>query len=146
MRVQVWLFATLLCFSLIAFGQDKISPPTRYIAGNDTFTVFTIQSERIIAFKINELSSCKKESMLANSIIDSCEMISASKDTIINLTKQQNKLLGQELVAKDEYISLLNKSESNLRKQLKKENVKKQAWKITTFAEAIISMYLIIIK
>lgn len=84
--------------------------------------------------------------MLANSIIDSCEIISASKDTIINLTKQQNKLLGQELVAKDEYISLLNKSESNLRKQLKKENVKKQAWKITTFAEAIISMYLIIIK
>lgn len=133
-------------FGTKTFGQDKISPPTRYISGTDTFTVFTIASERIIAYKLSEYEFCKKQNILADSIIAGADSLIVVKDELIS-TLEAQKENSRQIISVQNGVIVTYKQEVELDK---KENGKLKRkvilWKFVSAGVASLSVYLIATK
>ena len=130
-------------FGTKTFGQDKISPPTRYISGTDTFTVFTIASERIIAYRLSEYEFCKKQNILADSVIAGADSLIVVKDELIS-TLEAQKENSRQIISVQNGVIVTYKQEVELDK---KENGKLKRkvilWKFVSAGVASLSVYLI---
>ena len=133
-------------FGTKTFGQDKISPPTRYISGTDTFTVFTIASERIIAYRLSEYEFCKKQNILADSVIAGADSLIVVKDELIS-TLEAQKENSRQIISVQNGVIVTYKQEVELDK---KENGKLKRkvilWKFVSAGVASLSVYLIATK
>ena len=130
-------------FGTKTFGQDKISPPTRYISGTDTFTVFTIASERIIAYKLSEYEFCKKQNILADSIIAGADSLIVVKDELISTLELQKENLRQ-ISSIQNGVILTYKEEVTLnKKEIKKLHRSVLLWKFISLGVSSLSVYLI---
>lgn len=130
-------------FGIKTFGQDRISPPTRYISGTDTFTVFTIASERIIAYRLSEYELCKKQNILADSVIAGADSLIVVKDELIS-TLEAQKENSRQIISVQNGVIVTYKQEVELDK---KENGKLKRkvilWKFVSLGVASLSVYLI---
>ena len=130
-------------FGIKTFGQDRISPPTRYISGTDTFTVFTIASERIIAYRLAEYENCKKEVVMADSVIAGADSLIVVKDELISTLELQKENLRQ-ISSIQNGVILTYKEEVTLnKKEIKKLHRSVLLWKFISLGVSSLSVYLI---
>ena len=130
-------------FGTKTFGQDRISPPTRYISGTDTFTVFTIASERIIAYRLSEYEFCKKQNILADSVIAGADSLIVVKDELISTLELQKENLRQ-ISSIQNGVILTYKEEVTLnKKEIKKLHRSVLLWKFISLGVSSLSVYLI---
>jgi hypothetical protein len=133
-------------FGIKTFGQDRISPPTRYISGTDTFTVFTIASERIIAYRLAEYENCKKEVVMADSVIAGADSLIVVKDELISTLELQKENLRQ-ISSIQNGVILTYKEEVTLnKKEIKKLHRSVLLWKFISLGVSSLSVYLIATK
>ena len=140
------MLVVLLFINLIVFGQNKINPPTRFIDGLDTFTVFTIQSERIIVYKLIDYTFCKTELKLANIIIDSCEKVNTAKENYIKLLEAETTNLKAQNIDKDKVATTYKKEAEIKEKDNKKLIKRKDGWKLSSVFLASLTTFILIFK
>lgn len=133
-------------FGTVALGQSKISPPTRYISGTDTFTVFTIGSEREIAYRLAEYESCKKENIIADSVIAGADSLLIAKDNIIYTLELQKENLREVTNVQNGVIATYKQEVTLDKKEIKRLHRNVVLWKIISVGIASISIYLITLK
>lgn len=128
------------------FGQNKISPPTRYISGTDTFTVFTIASERIIAYRLAEYENCKKERVMADSVIAGADSLIVTKDELISTLELQKENSRQIISIQNEVIVTYKQEVELDKKEIKRIHRSVLLWKFISIGVASLSVYLIAVK
>ena len=133
-------------FGTKTFGQDRISPPTRYISGTDTFTVFTIASERIIAYRLAEYENCKKEVVMADSVIAGADSLIVVKDELISNLELQKENSLEIVRTQNEVISTYKQEVTANRKENSKLKRSVLFWKFVSIGVASLSVYLIATK
>lgn len=133
-------------FGTVSLGQDKISPPTRYISNGDTFTVFTIASERIIAYRLAEYESCKKEVQVADSVIAGADSLIVVKDELISNLELQKENLSEISRTQNGVISTYKQEVTLNKKEINRLHRSVLLWKIVSVGVASLSVYLIAIK
>jgi len=132
-------------FGIKTFGQDRISPPTRYISGTDTFTVFTIASERIIAYRLSEYEFCKKQNILADSVIARADSLIVTKDELISTLELQKENSRQIISIQNEVIVTYKEEVELDKKEIKRLHRSVLLWKFISIGVASLSVYLIAI-
>lgn len=133
-------------FSLIASGQKTplIKPPFRYIEGADTFTVFRLQDERVLAYKVQQLNDCQDEVEIAKVTITAADsLIKAKEKTNSILTQEKGNLIEQGSI-KDKIITTYVQEVSLYKKQVRILKIEKGILAGVAGALAILSTYLII--
>jgi len=144
-KIRILLLSILLLQNWTLFGQDKISPPTRYISGTDTFTVFTIASERIIAYRLAEYENCKKERVMADSVIARADSLIVVKDELISTLELQKENSRQIISIQNEVIVTYKEEVELDKKEIKRLHRSVLLWKFISIGVASLSVYLIAI-
>lgn len=135
-----------IVFGTVCRGQDKIIPPTRYISNSDTFTVFTIASERIIAYRLAEYESCKKEIQAADSVIAGADSLIVVKDELVSNLELQKENLSEISRTQNGVIGTYKQEVTLNKKEIKRLYRSVLLWKIVSVGITSLSIYLFAIK
>lgn len=139
-----------MSISLIAFGnlsdEDtiKIKHPFRYIDKGDTLTVFRLQDERAIAYKIKQGQDCQENIVLADSVIRSADLVIAGKNKEINTLIQQKQNLTEQVATKTQIEETYKGEIKEKNHQIKRLKANGILYKITTGILLLSTTYFLI--
>lgn len=135
---------------MIASGQIidsgiTIKPVSRYISDKgDTLTVFSIQSERLIAYGLQQLNDCKDEVEFANTTITAADSLIGAKEKTNYILVHEKENLKTQGAIKDNIIVTYKQEVISYKKQIKTLKKQKVLLAISTTSLLILSTYLIV--
>jgi len=93
----------LLLWSSTLFGQNSnnANPVKRYIQDGDTFTVFTIQGERLIASKVLAGQLCQERTIVVENALKSSEDLGKIQADLIKKEKEKSEAIRGQVVQQD---------------------------------------------
>lgn len=137
----------LQLLSLILFGQQDtliIKPPFRYVEKGDTFTVFTIKSERILVYKLAQYSECENNFLLAKRVIAKGDTTLFKANNEILILKEEKTNLIAQVENKNKIEDTYMKEIYDKDKKLKTSRIANVFWKCTSGLLTGLTLYFMI--